>query len=1101
MFRSLQKVFLTIPRSSRLLSLAMLAAVPVTAASLMGILPGAANAQGAIAGKPLDGTPKPGFFVSGPLRWGRLVDIWALDNNGVAGPILRKQGATFVTDPLYLDVVVGDAFGVSKTLATSVTPPVQLTLNRDATSGSQVVIINTTFSKSPKSTFQKVLAEITGSLGTIAVGGPTSLPPYSMVPRDAAIVINFDRPLNPKTVGPETIQMFAGSATATGKLPPAPFLGRIIFKREQPRRIVIDPTISAVDSARISEELANAAANPKTQIVPNPQVLPLNSLGLAASTISTKFNIGLFIPSQYDISKGVTKILLARDGTALDINKSITKYIYNSNPNSTSLSEGITGVARVFRAGGAIDPNQGFLADTSSPAIIGTQQVLITAVNDFVAGDKRVVTFQYLNAPCDLSVRVGDSMQQGGLFGSVAAVDSASMNDADPSYTVTLNYLQASTFNTVDPGLITTQYAESFSSRAGCFIITQPQPAIVTNPPSGIDPQVAFTLRFSKPMEPTRVNPLRNFCVLTNPNLASPAAANDFELIVGNLIPSPDLRSYRFVPYLPLPHTNGVSETYRLMVLAGTGGITDLAGNPLTIPETSFQYAFTLRADAASNTSRNLNIRFDSLLVGGGPATLVTGQVTKPSATEIGPRSVSHFSREVDQSNPFISVMSLFTTAGGVQTPLAALGSRLQTVYRHMDMNLSLNQLSDIDLDVERLWWNPQANDLKVSDFFENIRIDLSHSNFAPDEFINPSNLLPQFPFSGLSTGPFSGNNFELAVRPPVAVYQGPYSINFNLLQTAQTGTVFMPWPQFQTTYTWRDSTYGSKRFGAPNGDGVNPDQYFQVLGLTQPNAGTSALKPYGANAVPSVGLPLLMDFRIYPADDPNTKGLNGFQVTLAVTSSSLPSFRVFSTGGLNTALAPKTVVPDVAPDGTSPTGGYFPPGSTAGTPGTKTGNQGPEVYLGKVDLVTRVSHVFSRFYNLTSATVTVPKYVDSNVIVLPSIQPPGTSIQVGYRSAQNITPVNAFVLTDARSFDAYGDAYTGGTTPPTIPPPILTSGFGTITGLLPASAASSTENYLSSISSHDGRGFLQMRFTFISDIVNNVSPAMNAFGIAYSNQ
>jgi hypothetical protein len=239
------------------------------------------------------------------------------------------------------------------------------------------------------------------------------------------------------------------------------------------------------------------------------------------------------------------------------------------------------------------------------------------------------------------------------------------------------------------------------------------------------------------------------------------------------------------------------------------------------------------------------------------------------------------------------------------------------------------------------------------------------------------------------------------------------------------------------------------------------------------------------------------MDFRTYPAEDPNTKGLNGFQVAIAVGSSSKPNFRVYSTGGLDTTQAPKTVVPDIAPDGTQPTGGFFPPGSTQGPPGTKTPPGGPEVYWGQVDFAVKVSRVYSHYYDLTTniagqPTVTTPQFNNSNQILIPTAQAPNTSVAVDYRGA---TTVSGGALTDARCFDAYGEAYPNANT---VPPAPTGLNCGSVTGIVPATG--SAINYTQDMTVINGKRFVQMRFTFTSDIVNNVSPSITAFGFAYSN-
>ena len=86
-------------------------------------------------------------------------------------------------------------------------------------------------------------------------------------------------------------------------------------------------------------------------------------------------------------------------------------------------------------------------------------------------------------------------------------------------------------------------------------------------------------------------------------------------------------------------------------------------------------------------------------------------------------------------------------------------------------------------------------------------------------------------------------------------------------------------------------------------------------------------------------------------------------------------------------------------------------------------------------------------------------------------------------------------VLTDARCFDAYGEPYPNAFT---VPPAPTGLNCGTTNGLVPAPG--SNINFTPDMTILNGKRFIQMRYTFSSDIVNNVSPAITAFGFAYSN-
>lgn len=1050
--------------------------------------------QGPKAGKPKDNTPKPGLFLNGAMRWGRMVDIWAYDKDGFLGPIYKKN---FQLDPLYQDIVVGEGIGVSKTLTTSLNPPVGYSLESEAISGAAILIIDATFSTNKKSPFQLALAEAEAAMGTIAIGGPAALPPYSVVPRDAAVVLNFDRALNPKTIGPESIQFFVGNSTSQGQLPPAPFEGRYIWKPERPKTVVFDPSISAVDDVRVSTALDEYNAAPSKKLALTPQILPLNPGGFPASISTVTFNVAVFLPAEYNITAGVTKILVAKDGTALNTNKSLTKHNITK---SGAGEDGILGVARVFRSGGDADSSKGFLADPTVPRLLGTQGITVTAVASSqgqpAPNDSRVITLLFKNTGCDFSVHVGDSIQQGPYFGIITSVNSATLTDGDPSYQVVVDYLQFDgVFNTTDPALLTTEYTSTLANFAGCFISMQPVPGTFNSNGTlaNVDPRATVTARFSKPINTSNLNSLRNFIVLTNSAITNPSLAGRFDLVIGNIIPSPDQMTLRFVANLPYPHQQGTAESLKFMIVSGTNGVADLVGNTVDFGGGNFSVPFTLKATEVSNSSRNFSMIFDSLNEGAGPAQQVIGQVTKPTSTTISGRPSTHFSRDADNSN--IMVGAMVSPTAGITTPLNSLGGRLQTVYRNVDLNLTIGAIQDLNLDVESMSWAPFAGQLNVSDYFQHIRIDLAHSFFYPDELFDPMNGVQVYPGSGLTESSFVGNIFDVANHPSTPAYEGTLSLNQNLLYSTTSGTVMVPFPKFSKSYTWRDASYGSRIFGGPNGGGANPDQYFGLIGSAIPTA-PDPNRPWVPGSIPSVGLPLLVDFRVYPAADPNTKGLNGFFVKNALQAPTNPHFSVWSEGGLDTTLSPKTVTPDVAPDGVTPTGSFFPPGSTAGTPGTKTAPGDGNVYVGRVDFAVKVSRVYTHYYSLTSAVVLNPTFKATNTLLLPTVQPPGTSVKVNYRGADSVTGT---ALTDARCFDAYGDVYTANAPTGQVPQPSIT-GCGTSVISGPVPSLNTTINFTPDITQLNGKKFLQMQFNFTADIVNNVAPVVSAFGVAFTN-
>src|SRR5690606_22102948 len=101
----------------------------------------------------------------------------------------------------------------------------------------------------------------------------------------------------------------------------------------------------------------------------------------------------------------------------------------------------------------------------------------------------------------------------------------------------------------------------------------------------------------------------------------------------------------------------------------------------------------------------------------------------------------------------------------------------------------------------------------------------------------------------------------------------------------ATSGTAMQPFPlnrgipasQFEY-YTWRDT--GLTGVGGENGAGaILAIESLVVFGTSVP-AGT----PYAAGEVPTIGLPLLMEYRCYP--DAGALGLNAFDISLAINSS-----------------------------------------------------------------------------------------------------------------------------------------------------------------------------------------------------------------------
>jgi hypothetical protein len=237
---------------------------------------------------------------------------------------------------------------------------------------------------------------------------------------------------------------------------------------------------------------------------------------------------------------------------------------------------------------------------------------------------------------------------------------------------------------------------------------------------------------------------------------------------------------------------------------------------------------------------------------------------------------------------------------------------------------------------------------------------------------------------------------------------------------------------------------------------------------------------PYGAGSVPSIGLPLLMEFRCFP--DSGALGLNSFDISLANLNSAQPNFRAFSTGGIGpgNTLVPKD--PDLQ---TSATGG-FNPGSNP--PGQTTLGADNSFYIGEAELVTRISRAHSIWFDTGSGSL--PQYSTPVLEPRAEDQPLGTQIVLAFRGSNSVTATAAQttnILNDSDGLDPYGD----------VRPPIPTAtppfpGSGTV--VFP----SGDFTWKPSLGQISGLRFFQVRVTFVSNAQTNLSPTLSALGFAY---
>jgi hypothetical protein len=619
--------------------------------------------------------------IEGPLRYGRIVDVHA------------KSPKTGAVVPALRDVLVGEGAGVSAKASTA-NPAVPLTLREDPASGVSILEIGAEFDTRDESDFARALLEARRAAGVVAPATASSLPPFSEVPVDAAIAVELSAPLDPRSLTAESLRFTTGSNDRAAA-------GRLVWNAREPRQVLFDPKVGAADLARVEAELASGIRwNARLGHAPLHGFAAGQSHGFTPGGQSLGWNV---------------RVQLATSGATLQSSAGV----------KPTAAQPPLSLTRVFRSGGPATA----LASTSVFTLIGTQGITPLTVGDSDPGtpgnDFLRVTFQYVDPTRDLGVQPGDSILQGVSFAIVQSV----VDGTGPVYTADVTYVEGGAFVEKRVTDLTSLFGPQHAGKEGCFIGVRPQP--LTFPMGGVDPQLQVFLAFSKPVDPATVDPLENVAVVVN-GAVNPTNAGPFDVAVATAFDDTgDPARILYTPVLPLPHVQGQSEAYRLYVLGGAAGIRALDGSVLSFGLLDFQVPLTIDPAAPTNGSRGLSLRFNGILEGGGPQKVVNGQLSTPAPGTIAGRPVTHFVRYTDSTNPVVAAMQPFNAAG-VQTPLVPLGSREMIAYRHVDIGLSVNALSEMDLDIEGLSWSI-FNLFPPTDYFPHIKIAASHSRIFPD--------------------------------------------------------------------------------------------------------------------------------------------------------------------------------------------------------------------------------------------------------------------------------------------------------------------------------------------------------------------------------
>lgn len=952
------------------------------------------------------------------LAWGRLADVYDTDAGGERRLVAR---GLVIGEDIQTDAA---DFELTTQLLTGL---VEVTIRH---------ALGTSAFESAYDRLQQHLVEL-------PVASPFGLPPYPMLPRDAAIVARFDDLLDASTLGADTLRLVTG----------------VPATKDAPRRVLADANhVGLADpdgDGRFTAYSTRAIVDLELtwiDVLATQGAAPFQPFGLPPSQNVNEPSVVVRIPTVANPQGGPTRVLANLAGHGLS----------TAGNGPIDVAAPTQDVVRAARGGGPTDVTgdafDGYLRDVEPPELVGRFACdVLTIASDPGLGRGRFVLDLAYTTTCRHQPLRGDVLVQGTRVFEVA-------HDAAPLSGNLATGVRVRMIAGFSPLATSAVLATRFdpvvdAGHAACFVSTAADggaPAL-----TDVDPATALYAQFSEPLDPAAVPALDAlFLARTQSN---PFA---HDVVPARVELGLDGARAELRPLLPLRHVAGSSESYFLSLGGGPSALRDRAGNALAGPvlHTTFQVS----AAAPSQIIGGLVLRFgasDEELNDGRPE--LRGQFLYDFARgTLRPRPVTHFEGRVDRTQALIAPMPAF--APGVRGPLNPLGAKLQSLWRYCDAGFQLLDEQTHNVDVEGLAWAPVGGNA-IADSYAQFEIRLAHSKHLPDESLDAS-LLPNFPNSGLEAT--YANNLLDAVNDAQRVVHPRargYDVNPADRYQSGSGAFLMPYPMNRGIpanqreyYTWRDTALLSK--GGPfDSPGAELLSVIRVLGLP-----TAPGVPYSTGNVPTIGLPLLLEFRCFP--DGGALGLNAFDVSLAGSVSPRPNFRAFSSGGVNSGGQIVTVNPDTA---NVATGGFNP---TSNPPGLPTLGAENTVFLGAMQLVTRVSRAHTIFFPTGGpATFAEP-------LIVANAAPPGTSIQLAFRSATSVTGPTNNASNDARTVDFYG-APRAANLPPA---------GGTVLFL------GNDASFSNAIATENGGSFLQVRITFVSNAVTNQSPELTALGLAW---
>lgn len=1006
-----------------------------------------------------------GLFLEN-LSWGRLVDV--RDSNGVL----------IESDVLINHLIESDSVNYAIT-------------NNPVTQKETLTILRASGSAS----FIALLSAAQANLQSIVDKAVNAAPPFTEVARNATVRLQFSEQIDPNSVDFTTVQVFTGSP------PLLAFTGRYVVKNDSSLDkgyVFFDTTVSSAEAAS--------------------EFIPQNAVGLPASPDSVNANFAIRIPTEPDPLIGQPKVLRSLDGE-----RTPTVQDQDNEPFETS---GVTQtLVRAARTGNDLDDFRGFLLDNSPPSLLGVQNATINSIFS-VTGTVVELLYTINLAVCKPMVpKVGDILEVG--TGLLLVTDV--LNSGDPNNYLVRASLEAAEGSivvgaTALPARYTTAYTPQDALVQLCYLEFQPPLAQFGGGVINISDSSTVTIRFDEPINKSTVRSMSTFVVASpdpqvvglindafeieaawyrqvNPSettgqfidrqrgydfraiAAGADALSEFggRMSFGAIEATNGNRQFSLTPTFGWfsPTTAGVGEAFVVALRGGVDGILDLSGNPLGMEgfvagngqtgETNEQLVkISVTHDSFGAPGNYLALKANSLDENNDGQSEWAGNVAV-GANSLTGRFPSRFSRAADSSSPAMSNRTLGTP---VTEPLNPAGAVVMSAFRAQEFGFGYSNPDEYNMTVEGFNWSPNAG-VVFDESFDDISMSLSTARFLPDEALGGLPPIPIFPESGLLITGFDDNILGFTEDgssgiDEVEVFRNNYVANGIELFTTN-GTPYMPWPDFTANYVWRDTTIPQTFLGtAVNSAGAPNAQYAADNGV---------IFGWLPETAPSVSLPLLARFRVYPQS--NRLGFNSFSVTQMLPARNpMVNFRIWSSGGQDGSSIWHQIQPDnSALGGTRPIGGFVP-----GT-GNRTDLVGDDhIYWTQADFVVDTSRIYSHWFDLGSLLLLDQV---TGVVVEPANedQPVGTSIVVEFRGAASVThgadpDVNPSPLTNADTqLDDHGD---------------FVGGFGSV------STPSLWTTDLTELEAN-GYRFIQVRVTFKSNADLGLRPELDSLGIIWN--